>query len=492
MSFRNHYIFTLVLLACQAIASAQTPPPADKEDKQEGPGASNGPGASSEGPRSTPAPALTGVIGIDAQLPEQDTSSSLPQIPALLGGPKLSVELRSETERSNYLRGGINVGATYDDNTLLTPHSQLGDTTYSVFPNIDLELVRSRMSWKLDYAAGLTVNQRLSTRNQASHDLSFESQFRLSPHVSLRIAEDFFLTTGSSDAVRGAGTDFGNGGPNASVLTPVSQQRSTSTVAEVNYHFALNDVVGASGSYYNLHFNDIPQGFILSDSRTASGSAFWLHGFGRNWLGVDYRFQRVTFDPVEGNSVGGETRVHSILAVDTIKLPNRFSVDGFIGPEHSENRGLVVGGSGAPQQFSDWSLSAGVDVGWQKDHTSVAVGYSRQISDGGGVLGVVRLQGVHGSVRQQLFPGWAVGFGASYGRNDSVTLPTAGSPSSVNSASVGASVERNLGRSLSLRAGYNHDFQEQIGVTDPAQQGSAHRNRVSVTLGYQWSRPLGR
>jgi hypothetical protein len=48
-----------------------------------------------------------------------DASSDLPQMPALLGGPGTSAAFLSELERSNFLRGGINVSATYDDNPLL-------------------------------------------------------------------------------------------------------------------------------------------------------------------------------------------------------------------------------------------------------------------------------------------------------------------------------------------------------------------------------------
>jgi hypothetical protein len=472
MNFRDCSIVGLILVGLQVLAAGQNP---------------TGQGQGDDASRSTPAPALSGIIGIDSPLPEEDTSGAMPAIPAVLGGPKLSVALRSESERSNYLRGGLNVGSTYDDNTLLTPHNTVGNTTFSVFPNISLEQARSRVKWTLGYAAGLTVNQRLSNRNQGSHNLNFESQFRLSPHVSLRVAEEFSLTSGFFDSGNAGGVGTGNGGPNAGLALPLSKQRSNSTVAEANYHFALKDVIGASGSFSDLHYSDVPKGFTLTNTRTVAGSGFWLHGlFGRDWAGVTYRFKRVTFDPI------GETRVHSIMAVNTINLPNRFTVTGFIGPEHSDNQGLTPTGGGTPSHFSDWSVAGGIEAGWQKDHTSVAAGYSRQISDGGGLLGVVRLQGVHGDVRQQLYPGWAVAVGASYGRNESVTVPTAGSASKINAASVGVSLERNLGKSLGLRVGYAHDFQDQIGVVNSPLSGPAHRNRFSVTLGYQWSRPLGR
>ena len=145
--------------------------------------------------RSAPAPALSGIVGIDAQAPEEDLSSNLPQIPAMLGGKGTSLAFQSEMERSNYLRGGLNVGAAYDDNALLGmgagTNGTVGNTSYSVFSSLAIEQSWSRARWTLAYAGGLTVNQRITDRNQGSHDVNFDSQFRLSPHVNLRIAEDF-------------------------------------------------------------------------------------------------------------------------------------------------------------------------------------------------------------------------------------------------------------------------------------------------------------
>src|SRR5882672_5347964 len=253
MSIRDCSILGLVLMSLQVLTAGQNAP--SQETSGQNPPAQD---QSNDASRSTPAPALSGVIGIDSPVAEDDTSGDLPAIPALLGGPKMSVALRSELERSNYLRGGLNVGATYDDNALLTPDNTLRNTTFSVFPNISLEQARARMKWKLGYAAGLTVNQRLSNRNQGSHDLNFDSQFRLSPHVNLRVAEEFTLTSGFFDSGIGGGVGgVGSGGPNASLVTPLSQQRASLTVVEANYHFALNDLVGASGSFYDLHFSDI-------------------------------------------------------------------------------------------------------------------------------------------------------------------------------------------------------------------------------------------
>jgi hypothetical protein len=484
MSIRRCLILGCMVAALQVVSAGQNPPAQDPPTQNPPAQSSGDDGA---GGRAAPAPALSAIAGMQGDGGTNDTSSSLPQLPALLGGTGISSSLVSELERSNYLRGGVNVGAAYDSNPLLLSSGAESNTSESIFPNIKIEESSSRMRWTLGYAGGLTVNQRFTNQDEGSHNLNFDSQYRLSPHVNLRVAENFSITTGFFDAGNDAEVVGGAGGPNASLITPLSTQRSSMTTVETNYHFALNDLIGASGSFYDLHFSNPAGGaqLQLTDTQTASGSAFWLHRiFGPDWGGVSYRFDRITF-----NSGGGETQVHSFLAVDTVSISKRVTLSGFVGPQYSENQG-VAPGSLQPTPNA-WSVAGGAEGGWRDQHTSVSAGYSRIISDGGGLLGTVRLQTVHGNFRRQLTPGWAAALTASYGTNQSLTVPFATSASSINLTSAGVSLERNVGKSIGLRMGYAHDFQEQFGVSGPTQTLDASRNRFFFTLSYQWAKPLG-
>ncbi len=430
-----------------------------------------------------PAPALSALAGMQTDTSAPDAGSSGPQIPAIVGGPGISAAFVSEMERSNYLRGGINVGAAYDSNPLLLSSGGESNTSESVFPNIKIDESTSRMRWTLGYAGGLTVNQKFTAQNQGSQNVNFDSLFRLSPHVNLRVAENFSMTTGFFDGGNGADAVTGAGIQN--VITPLAAEKSNSTTVETNYHFALNDLIGASGSFTDLRFSNVAGETQLANTQTATGSGFWLHRvFREDWAGVSYRFDRITFDP------NGETRVSSFYAVDTLNLSNRFTLSVFVGPQYAQNQGLVYGGSQTVNTNS-WSVAGGAEVGWKDEHTSVAAGYSRMISNGGGVLGAVQLQMVHGTFRRQLTPGWAASVMANYGTNQSLIVPFAGSASSIDLTSVGVSVERNVGKSVGLRMGYTHDFQEQYGLPAPDPTQSASRNRVFVTLNYQWAKPLG-
>jgi len=482
MSIRRFLILVWMAAALQILSMGQDQP-------SQNPPAQN---SSDDGTvRAAPAAALSAIAGMQTEGGKGDASGGLPQMPALLGGPGISVAFSSELEQSNYLRGGINVSATYDDNPLLLSSGVESNTSETIFPNIRIAESSSRMRWSLGYAGGLTVNQKITSENEGSHNLNFDSQYRLSPHVNLRVAENFSLTTGFFDAGNGAGVVVGAGGPNPSLIAPLSTQRSSMTTVETNYHFALNDLIGASGSFYDLHFTNVPAGTELTDSETASGSAFWLHRlFGADWGGVSYRFDRLTF-----NLGGGETQVHSFLAVDTLSLSKQFTLTGFIGPQYSDNKDLALGAT-QPTQSNAWSASGGAEGGWRNQRTGVSAGYSRIIGDGGGVLGTVRLQTVHGTFRRELVPGWAVSLTANRGTNQSITVPFTTGASSINLTSTGISLERNVGKQIGLRFNYIHDFQEEFGVpgltpTSPAHTLDVNRNRFVVTLSYQWAKPLG-
>ncbi|MGA9529589.1 MAG: hypothetical protein WBS24_15850 [Terriglobales bacterium] len=458
-----------------------------------------------------PAAALTGFAGLEGG--GTDTALELPQIPSLLGGRGMSLAFPAELERSNYLRGGVNVGAAYDDNPLLMPSGTIpnsggltyphpeSDTNESVYGNIRIDESYSRMRWSLGYAGGLTVNQKLTNQDEGSHNVNFDSLFRLSPHVNLRVAENFSLTTGMFDAAI-AGQTTGAGGPNMSVLTPLSTQRATLTTVETNYHFALNDLVGASGSYYDLSFANVPAALTtaqttqtdaaLSDTQSSTGGGFWLHKIFRgDWAGVSYRFERITFNP------DGESRVHSFLAVNTLNAGNRFSLSFFGGAQYADNQALVAGATPGTTLFSEstsWSPTGGIEAGWRNGKTSLLAGYSRSVSDGGGVLGAVQLGNAYGSFRREVAPGWSVTATGGYGTNAPLLPATIVSSSSgatstnlnaLNLTSAGAALERNVGKKLGLRLGYTHDFQQQDGV------GDISRNRFIAMLSYQWSKPLG-
>jgi len=156
-SIRRYLILVWMVAGLQVLSAAQNAPPQNPPAQS--------PGSDDASARTAPAAALSAIAGMQTEGGTEDASSDLPQIPALLGGMGISTAFVSELERSNYLRGGVNVGATYDDNPLLAPSGQVSNTSESIFPNIKIDESSSRMHWMLGYAGGLTVNQKITNQN---------------------------------------------------------------------------------------------------------------------------------------------------------------------------------------------------------------------------------------------------------------------------------------------------------------------------------------
>jgi hypothetical protein len=142
-------------------------------------------------------------------------------------------------------------------------------------------------------------------------------------------------------------------------------------------------------------------------------------------------------------------------------------------------------------QTNGWSISGGAEGAWKNQNTGITAGYSRGVSDGGGVLGTVLLQTVHASFRREIIKGWATALYATHGTNQSLTVPLATSASSINLTSAGISLDHNVTKTLGLRMGFSHDLQQQFGLPAPNPTQNATRNRVFLTLSYQWAKPLG-
>src|SRR5713101_10182054 len=124
MSIRRLFVLGWMAAGLQVLSAAQTPTP------QSPPAQSPGGDAA----RTAPAAPLSGLAGMQIEDSAEDASTDVPPIPALLGGKGTSSAFLSELTRSNFLRGGVNVGAAYDDNSQLVSGGLKSNTSESIFP----------------------------------------------------------------------------------------------------------------------------------------------------------------------------------------------------------------------------------------------------------------------------------------------------------------------------------------------------------------------
>jgi hypothetical protein len=412
--------------------------------------------------------------------------------PAPVSNVQMPLTFSSDGARSNFLNGSIQLGSGYNDNALVTPNDPISNVSVLVVPRIEIRQNRERWSLDLAYSPGITINQNLSEQNQFAQSLSFSANYRLTPHVSLQLRDNFAITNNLFSGL------FGNTpgpGPlqqsNSSVITPLADSTSNNTGLGLTYQFSASSLVGVSGNYYFVNYGSVAgtpgiSGFI--DSRAASAASFYAHRFSnRHWVGATYNFKQLMFDP------GGRTVVHGVLGFYSLVLGTHMTLSLWAGPQYSttfiSNVLIVQLGTGNSLALpAQWSPAGGVMYSWGGSRTGLHAGYSRLISDGSGVAEAVTLQQADAEFRRRLAARWTATAAVAYARNN--PLHTLSTIAPLRSFQGNAGIEYRITDNLGMSLSYGR---QQQGYEYPLlPSATANQNRVWFSLSYMFARPLGR
>ena len=398
----------------------------------------------------------------------------------------------SRGERSNYLSGGLTFTSAYTDNAVgpVNGHA-VSDVSYSVFPTLSLNETTSRAHAVLSYAPGFTFYQRESSLNAQNQNASINFQYRLSPHVTFSVEDSFQKTSNvlnqpdlaSATVVSGSAQS-----PNFSVIPPTADTLNNSGNVGITHQFALNGMVGASGTFSNLHYPNQAQVPGLYDSNTQGGSAFYAHRLSKmNYLGTSYQYQRLVSYPTVGQN---ETQTHAVLLFYTLYATSKISFSFFGGPQYSDT--VLPPQPALHLQLpaaKAWNPAAGGSLSWQARLTNFALSYSHIISGGGGLTGAVKMDSASASIHQQLARRLSGSIGGGYTQNDVLVSALAGATNG-HTISGTASLQQQFGQHINVQLGYTRLHQDYSGVVVLA--ATPNTNRESISISYQFSRPLGR
>ena len=442
-----------------------------------------------------PVPAMVGVN--QSATPAVDVTNPGAEdrmiTPPPVSGQTYPIMLSSQ-ERSNYLRGGLSFMTAYTDNAVggLSNHP-ISDISYSIAPMIALDETTSRLHVLTTYAPGFTFYQRTSALNAADHNASIELEYRLSPHVTLSGRDSFQKTSNifnqPLDFTSGGTVSGGSQGANFSVIAPIANQLNNTANVGLSYQYALNDMVGASGTFSNLHYSDPTQVVGLSDSSSQAGLAFYSHRIGRGqYVGASYEYQRLIAFPTFGTS---ETQTHAALLFYTFSpTSSRFSFSLFGGPQYSDTAEPALPAQQIPAtSLQMWTPAAGASLGWQGQLTSLALSYTHMVSGGGGLIGAVKLDSATASIRQQITRMLSGSLTGGYSQNNVIGNEAFGLNSG-HTISGTASLQQQLGEHLNVQLGYTRLYQSYSNIA--VITATPDTNREFIGISCQFSRPLGR
>jgi len=240
-------------------------------------------------------------------------------------------------------------------------------------------------------------------------------------------------------------------------------------------------MVGASGTFTNLHYPNPSEVPGLYDAASRSGSAFYSYRVAKqHYIGATYQYQELLsyLSPATN-----ETRTDGAFLFYTYYPAPTFSVSVFGGPQYY---------SAGPQEISptlpvvaaaqSWEPAGGASVNWQSLHSSAAASYLHSVSGGGGLIGAVKLDNASASLRQRITSNLSAALAGTYANNGVLALSALGG----HSVSGSVSLQRQVGQHLSFQAGYTRLHQ-----TYSFLAANPDTNREWISISYQFARPLG-
>lgn len=420
--------------------------------------------------------------------PSTAASDSQMSVPPSVSADSYPTATGSET-RSNYLRAGVTATSAYTDNLLggVSAHP-VSDESYSIAPFIAVDQTTARVHSILTFNPGFTFYQHTSDRNEGDENAGLDISYRLSPHVTLSLVDSFRKSSNLMNQPNGFGSRvFGSGQVSpVTVFAPIADQLSNAGTAQLTYQFGLNAMIGASGTFTNLHYSNPVEVPGLYDSGSRGGSAFYTHRLsGTHYIGATYEYQMLLAYPV---GFRAQTTTNGLILFYSVYLKPTVSLSFFGGPQYSDTQESI-----APT-LRAWSPAAGASLAWQERQTNFAISYSRKVAPGGGLIGAVHQDAGTISVRRQLSHTISGGLDGRYSSNrllDTGLLQAiGGSNDSGHSISGTVSIDRRLGEHFGLALGYSRLHQSYSNIS--AISGAPDTNRGWVSISYQFARPLGR
>ena len=273
--------------------------------------------------------------------------------------------------RSNYLGMNVTFSPAYIDNVLPGSDSTpVSDVTYSILPSLSLDHSAPRQREQFTYSPSFTFYEPTSTLDSVDQNATAGFQYRFNPRVALNVQDNFTRTSNVynstylfSNPISGSSLT-----PTPTVIAPFAEQMVNTVNGVLSYQFGLNAMIGGGGAFTNFDLPNPTDAAGLYSSNQIGAQIFYNRRLSRaQYLGLQYQYAHILAYPLTGVS---ETQIHSLLPFYTFYFNQAFSFSISAGIQRIDSSE-----TGLPN-FSSWSPSGTVSVGWQGSRGNVAASFS--------------------------------------------------------------------------------------------------------------------
>jgi hypothetical protein len=414
-----------------------------------------------------------------------------PNVPMVASGQMPTAMPGNGISPTNLFTATVRLGATFDDKAILGVSKPRSDIRYDISPSLAFVQTLSRIDWGVSYGPGTDISQHGLFPVQLSQDFGGHFNWAVSKHGTLSAQENYILSTNPFQqfGVQPFTTTPGPiVAPNQTVYLPNFRRTSTLSQVQYNYQLSARTSIGVGGSFnlqrYNGTTNTGEQSTLIG-SQAASGQANLAHQFTpRNELSLQYGWQQFKYG-------SARTTTHSVFLSDDIKINQSSSIRLYGGPQYSLTSNqvalnLLFAVVEIPIKRNTLSWSAGGVYTLRGPRGAMSLGYSRAVSDGGGIIGAVELNGGSANFSWKLTPKWSVNLGLSAADNRLLAVKTGENELLTYSAQL------NLSRQIYKNVGVNLFFQRLNQTGGLAVLVSGNHDVAGVSLDFNFTKPVGR
>jgi hypothetical protein len=402
---------------------------------------------------------------------------------------KPPLALLDEVTSHNYIQLGLGAGAGYDTNAAVFSEQHYSQVLGMISPSIQLTQTRPNLTWNVGVFGSLTMSSVPGYYTTANPAAQAGFLYQISPRWQLNVSDNYVYTSDPFQQYTVFSSAPTYNQPNPTVYAPLTTSESNYGVVDLTYEIGAHDSVTFTGTENFRRF--LYTSYSLYNLYSYGGVAQYQHVFSARFsAGAGYGFTALDFG--HGQSRSG---INLIQAFASYVISPHMSVSGWVGPEYTVTKNLVPIFCTPRGCFIEvihnrnWDTAFGGNFGWQGQRNSAVLSFSKSISDGGVLLGIVQLYQVNASYIRQLNPRWNASLSMLYGNNTGFSTLYHAQHLNSFSGYVGLTRQFTPAWSAILQYGYFYETQQNlIGAVTPKWTD----NRFQFTLQYNWGHSLGR
>jgi hypothetical protein len=423
---------------------------------------------------------------------QSQQSSTGPQVAYTHAEQLPPLTMLNEVTANTGIRLSASTGAVVDQVSPGNSNPGYWQTLGTFLGGVHITQIRPTVEWDLRYNGGVSILSSGSfstytTLNQnagANILWQFAKRWQLAVTDSYGYSNDPFSPYLTQDHV----PTFNQ--PNPVIYIPQAVTELNVGSAAVTYEMTQRDSLSFTGNESFQRYLNTP--LAANDSYSYSVGANYQHLFSPRFsAGGGYSFTALDFG--HGLSRSG---VQTISMFATYQLKPHMSVSGWVGPENTASKAIVptfcfpgYGCFGYHAQYqSEWNVAEGATFSWTGTRDALHAGFRHQVSNGGGLLGAVRLYQVTAGYRRSLTSRWNLF--AGFGYNNSVSILLTNADRFLNNLLATVGLSRNITQAWYASVYYSSIHQNQKYLLP--QSSTVGTNGVGMTLRYTWGHSLGR